>query len=62
MLDAGNTASVRQHRQCSHTRLPEVRIPSWRRPYATASSPFFWTKCSSLRAVPVGRFWPISHF
>src|ERR1700677_156199 len=31
-------------------------------PQATISSPFFCTRCSSLSAVPVGRFWPISHF
>jgi hypothetical protein len=30
--------------------------------HITASKPIFCTRCSSLRAVPVGRFWPISHF
>ena len=29
---------------------------------ATTSRPRFCTRCSSLRAVPVGFFWPISHF
>jgi hypothetical protein len=30
--------------------------------YEIAASPFFCTRCSSLSAAPVGRFWPISHF
>lgn len=28
----------------------------------TTLNPFFCTSCNSLSEIPVGRFWPISHF
>ena len=43
-------------------RLWNVKIPVETPSHASTCNPCFWTMASSLRAMPLGRLAPVSHF